>query len=161
MKRAVKGFSLVELLTVMFIFSLILIAIFAVLAAGRRSWQIGSAQIQVQQEARRAMDSMIQELRAASAIDPSTFVNGVSDDVIRFTAGGQNLEFSLNVPGFNTEQLIRTQGATTTVLANNIKDIQFNLSGGNVVYITLTTQGRSVFGHLVQAVFNSQVVLRN
>lgn len=161
MRRPLKGFSLVELLTVIIIFALLLVAIFAVLAAGRRSWQIGSAQIQVQQEARRAMDSMIQELRGASAIDPSTFVNGVSNDVIRFTAGGQNLEFSLNVLGFNAGQLIRTEGATTTVLANNIQNIQFNLSGGNVVYITLTTQGTSIFGHPVQAAFNSQVVLRN
>lgn len=160
MKR-IAGLSLVELLTVMLIFSLITIALFTVLAVGRRSWQIGTAQIEVQQEARRAMDSMIRELRAASVIDPGTFVNGVSDGVIRFTAAGNTIEFALNVPNFPADQLIRTQGATSTVLANDIDDIQFTLIGGNVVYIALTTQGRAVLGHQVQAVLNSQVVLRN
>ena len=152
-----KGFTLVELLAVVLIFSIISAAIFGVLTIGRQSFQIGAIQVEVQQEARKAMDRMVRELRGASSIDQGTFTAGVSDDIIRFTLEGQVIEFAV-VSG---NQLQRTAAGTTTILANNIEDIQFELFGGNVVYLTLTTRKSSIFGHPVEVVLNSQVVLRN
>lgn len=152
-----KGFTLVELLTVAIIFLIILAAIFAVLAAGNRSWQIGATQAEVQQQARRAMDTIIRELRQASSIDQGTFAGGVSNDMIRFTTQWGTLEFALNAQN----QVQRTSGGATTIIANDIADMQFQLFGGNVVYITITAQRTTVLGHLLQVALNSQVVLRN
>lgn len=151
-----KGITLVELMAVVLISSLILAGTFSVLTMGKKSWQIGTTQVEVQQKARRAMDAIVKELRGASSIDPSSFINGVSDDIIRFTLQGGTIEFAVN-----TGQLQRTAASTTTTLVDNIGGIQFNLLGGNVVYITLTTQKSTVFGHPVETTLNSRVVLRN
>jgi prepilin-type N-terminal cleavage/methylation domain-containing protein len=155
--KARAGFTLIELMVVMLIFSIISAAIFAVLAMGRQSWQIGTTRVEVQQEARKAMDSMLRDLRGASSIDPGTFVAGVSDDIIRFTLQGTQIEFALNPAG----QLQRIESGVTTILANHVNAIQFELFGNNVVYLTLTTRKNTILGHSVEMSLNSQVVLRN
>jgi len=161
MKRSIKGLTLIELMAASLIFLIVFAAIIAILTSGRDSWQIGSAQVQVQQEARRAMESIVRELRPASNVDTATFVNGVSNDLIRFNSAAGQIEFAINVVNFSPDQLVMTQGATNTVVANDVQSVQFDLLGGNVVYITLTTQRRSTLGHLVSSVVTSQVVLRN
>ncbi|MFC1698530.1 PilW family protein [Candidatus Omnitrophota bacterium] len=161
MRRLRSGFTLVELMGTILIFTIILLGTITIFTIGKNSWQIGAAQLDVQQEARRAMESMVRELRQSNGIDGATFVNGVSNNLIRFTLGALNIEFRLNQAGFNPDQLIRSQGGANTVLANSIQSVQFDLLGGNVVYITLTAQKRSRLGHLVDAVVVSQVALRN
>lgn len=157
-----KGLTLIELMVVLLIFTIVFSAIFAILTVGRSSWQIGNMQIQVQQEARRAMEAMTRQLRGASNIDPYSFADGVSVDYLKFTLEGEVVEFTVN----ETRQLQRISGATTRVLANNIGDerdypLQFHLLGGGVVYITLTAKGQTESGYLVRTSLNSQVLLRN
>lgn len=62
------GFTLIELMVVILIFSIIVAAIFGVLTMGRQSWQTGTTQVQLQQETRKAMDRMVKELRPANLI---------------------------------------------------------------------------------------------
>ncbi len=157
----VKGFTLVELMVVAVIFSLVLAATFAVLTIGRRSWQISNTQIEVQQQARRAMEAIVRDLRGASAVDPATFVDGVSNGIIRFTLEGEQIEFALDQEGYDAEQLIKTAAGTSSIIADDITGIQFNLFGDNVIYITLNSQKRNIFGRLLAASLNSEVVLRN
>lgn len=151
-----RGFTILELLLTVLIFSAIFLATFTALSMGRRSWRIGIAQIEVQQDARKVMDAMLRELRAASAIDPSTFIDGVSDDIINFTVNAETVSYAVVA-----EQLVRTAAGTPSVLANNISGVQFNLFGGDVIYVNLTTQSTTVLGQPVQAILNSQVLLRN
>lgn len=151
-----KGFTLIELLTVAVIFALILAGTFAVLVIGNRSWQIGTTRTELQQEARRAMDVMVRELRAASAIDAGTFAGGVSNNIIRFTLEAQTVEYTVN-----GTQLLRNPTGISPVLANDVDSVQFHLFGGNVIHIILTTQETTNLGNVVEAVLNSQVVLRN
>jgi prepilin-type N-terminal cleavage/methylation domain-containing protein len=151
-----EGFTLVELMVVMLIFSIILAAVYSVLTVGKASYQTGETQIIVQQEARRAMDEMVRELREASSIDPTTFAEGVSEDIIRFTLKTETIEYVVNA-----RQLQRIVSGTTTILANNIENIQFTLSGGNKVYIVLTAQKTGIFVEPANIVLTSQVVLRN
>lgn len=156
-----RGFTIVELMTVALIFALILVATFSILTAGRKSWQIGTTQVEVQQEARRAMDRMVSELREGSSIDQSTFTDGVSDDIIRFTLEEETIEFAVVQVESGKKQLQRTPEGTTPILANDVESVQFNLFGGDIVYITLTTKKNSISGHFVETDLNSQVVLRN
>lgn len=151
-----RGFTLVELMTVVTIFTLIFAAMFGVLTMGRKSWQIGTAQVEAQQQARIAMDAMLRELRGASSVDQSTFSGGVSDGIIRFSSRGEMVEFALNA-----NQIQRTAAGVTTVVANDIEAAQFTLLGGNVVRVTLTARRTSVLGGLIEISLNSQVVLRN
>ncbi|MBU4589879.1 MAG: prepilin-type N-terminal cleavage/methylation domain-containing protein [Candidatus Omnitrophica bacterium] len=144
-----KGLSLVELMIAMLIFSIILGAIYGVMAMGQSSYQTGEIQIVVQQEARKAMNKIVTELREASSVNLG--------DEYPFTIWTQRIKYEV-VNG----QLQRiVDGGTTTVLANDVANIQFTLYGGDVVYIILTTQKNTLFGRTLSANLNSQVTLRN
>ncbi|MBU3933383.1 MAG: prepilin-type N-terminal cleavage/methylation domain-containing protein [Candidatus Omnitrophica bacterium] len=126
-----RGFTLVELMVVIFIFSIIMAATFGVLSTGRQSWHTGSTQVELQQETRRAMDRMVRELRESGSTHISIPVGGgsitfqvpidediidttVDDDVldvngnIEWGAGG-NLGRSIQylLGGLNNRQLLR------------------------------------------------------
>src|SRR3989338_3281948 len=60
------GLSLTELIVAMLIMMIILAGVFVVTMAGQRSYYIGDARIQVEQEARRALDTVAKELRSAA-----------------------------------------------------------------------------------------------
>jgi len=127
----VKGFTLIELMVVIFIFSVIMAATFGVLSIGRQSWHTGSTQVELQQETRRAMDRMVRELRESGSthisipvggssitfqvpIDEDTIDTTVDDDVldvngnIEWGAGGslgRSIQYLLG--GLNNRQLLR------------------------------------------------------
>ena len=144
-----KGFSLVELMIVLAIFSTILGAIYGVLGMSQSSYQTGDIQIVVQQEARKAMGKIVTEMREASSVNLS--------DEYPFTISGQRIKYEV-VNG----QLQRTvQGGSMTILANNVANIQFTLYGSDMVRITLTTQKNTLLGRTITTNLSSQVTLRN
>lgn len=65
--KAKKSFTLVEVLIATGILSLVTGAIMAVMMTGLSSWQVGEAKTQGQQDARRAMQAMTQELRLSNS----------------------------------------------------------------------------------------------
>jgi len=144
-----KGFTLVELMIVLAIFSTILGAIYGVMGMSRSSFQTGDIQIVVQQEARKAMKRIVTELREASSVNLS--------NEFPFTISDQTIKYEV-VSG----QLQRTvQGGATSILANDVANIQFTLYGGDMVRITLTTQKNTLLGRAVTTNLTSQVTLRN
>jgi len=72
MNKRALGFTLVELLFVMAIFSGIIGALLLTFVVGRNSYLSSDAYIQVQQEARRAFDTMVKELREAGGTVTAT-----------------------------------------------------------------------------------------
>ncbi|GAG07732.1 unnamed protein product, partial [marine sediment metagenome] len=58
-----SGFTLVEIMIVVVIFSLLIGTIFIVLATGKTSFQIGNVRMELQQDLRRGMDWITAELR--------------------------------------------------------------------------------------------------
>lgn len=144
-----KGLSLIELMIVMVIFSVLLGATYGVMNMSRTSFKTGDIQIVVQQEARKAMGKVTTELREASSVN--------LDAEYPFTLWGEKVKY---VTTNGQLQKIVEDGATT-VLANDVSSIQFSLLGGNVVYITLTTQRNTIFGRTLSATLTSQVALRN
>ena len=153
-----KGFTLIELMVASIIFAIITGTTFSILTISRRSWEINTNRVLIQQEIRRSMTSMLKEIRAASAIDPSTFAGGISDDFIRFTLQGQTVEYAL---AGNQLQRTDVTAGDTTIMANEINDVQFMLIGGDTIHIFLSAQKTTGLGHLLQASLNSQVLLRN
>lgn len=134
---------------VFLIFSIILGAIYCVMTIGQSSYQTGDIQIAVQQEARKAMNKIVTELREASSVN--------LDSEYPFSIWGQKIKYAV-VNG----QLQKTvQGGSITILANNVLNIQFSLSGGDTVYIALTTQKNTFLGRTLTANLNSMVTLRN
>ena len=133
----------------MAIFSIILGAIYSVLSMGRASYYTGDTQIAVQQEARKAMDKMTREIREASSVN-------LSDDY-PFLIQANRIKYEVN--SGQLQKII--EGGSTTVLANDVGNVQFTLIGGDIVYITLTTQKNTVLGRSLSADLTSQVKLRN
>lgn len=170
-----KGFTLVELMIVMLIFSIILGAVFAVMNIGKTSWHLGDAQVEMQQEARKGMDWMTKELRqsGSSAIIGvpadgnfySTITFRVPDEDGIDANGnidwGNQISYSLG--GLNGQQLLRTVGGESTVLANRVVNLQFGrqVATPNIVEITLQSQKTAIPGHLMSATLNSQIRFRN
>lgn len=69
MKRSSSGFSLIELLIVVGVLGIVTGALALLFTSGHRSTLSSEAYVQVQQEARRALDAMNKELHKANNID--------------------------------------------------------------------------------------------
>lgn len=61
------GFSLIEVMVVIAVFSIIIASVFSIMTIGRNAWYQGGTAIDVQQEGRKAMDKMVRELRESGS----------------------------------------------------------------------------------------------
>lgn len=170
-----KGFTLIEMMVVVFLFSIIFAAIFTVMGTGRNSLSVGESQIGVQQACRNGLDAIMKELRQ-SGVSTITGVpaNGTNYSSITFqiptVIGAAGITWSSNIQyalgGLNGAQLIRTQSGSQKVLANNISAISFNrlAVSQNVLNISITAQKNTFPGFTAMQsniTLNSQVRIRN
>ncbi len=127
-----RGFTLVETLVTTFILLLVSSIFLAVLTVGNDSWQINSGQTELQQEIRKAITHISDELRQSGASQISVEADGEVDtsaifNVCNGMAGG-NISWapdSIQYALAGTE-LQRTEGGTDiTVIAHNIASIEF------------------------------------
>jgi prepilin-type N-terminal cleavage/methylation domain-containing protein len=175
MIKNTKGFTLLEIMIVVFLFSVISTAIFSVLASGKNSLSAGESQVGVQQACRNGLDSMIKELRQASV----STITGVPADGTNYSSitlqiptaiGATGITWSSSIQyalgGLNGAQLLRTQSGSQRVLANNVSALSFNRSVANpsVVNISITAQKNTFPGFTARQTtitLVSQVRLRN
>jgi prepilin-type N-terminal cleavage/methylation domain-containing protein len=177
-----KGFSLLELMLVLLIFTFLFGAILTVMTTQDRSWRTGYDKVTAQQEARKAVDNIARLLRESN---PSWDIGGVLYPVV--ITSGNRIDFYQ--PLFDSEgnittlrkvtyklnpadatQLLRKVGTQdAVVVANNINSISFGAgcfgcSAFNcssvaadcpVVKIDVTTEKAKQFS------LSSQVTLRN
>jgi prepilin-type N-terminal cleavage/methylation domain-containing protein len=82
-----KGFTLVEVLMVVFILSLLMAGGYSILASGKATWFTTDTNIQLQENLRKVVDRMVAELRqtqvAQLQLQDGAGVNG--SDIIRFS----------------------------------------------------------------------------
>ena len=153
-KRLLTGFTFAETMVSTLIFSILAIAILSVLIVGQKFWHSDVGNVELQQQARLAMDGMTREARESSPSD------------IIISNGGSRIDFS--VPDASAaiayyaenNQLIREYPAgTEKVLAVDVEAVDFSLSAD-----TLTIQldlGKTVFGADLNFSAQEQVNLRN
>ena len=169
-----RGFTMTEALVTAVIFSFIAGGIYATMVAGDSSWSHNSIQIELQQELRKAMNRMIDDLQQSgrSAIndvpadgtwyDEITFykTNGVSGASISWNSDTTN--FSLG--GTNGEQLLKTEGATTAVVAQDMTSLQIRrlAAAAGIVEVSLEAEkGGLKSGGTVSDSLDFKVTLRN
>ena len=159
-----KGFTLIELMIVLLIFSIILGSIFAVMTMGNKAWQSGNVQVEIQQETRKGMDSMLKELRQSSLGQITVAANTVTFRIPQSVNNSGNItwcgDILYSLGGLNDEQLLRTQGEESRVLANNVQGLQFSASGKEIT-ITVVVEKESVSQRTLTTTLSSQVTLRN
>jgi type II secretory pathway pseudopilin PulG len=137
-KRPIAGFSLIEMMLVVLIFTFLFVAIMALLTTSDRSWREGQRQFTEQQEARRAMGGMGRLLRQSN---PDWVISGTHYPVTItlnnridfyqpvFDAGGdiaalKKITFKLNPA--DASQLLKKEGtANEAVIANNVQSVNF------------------------------------
>jgi prepilin-type N-terminal cleavage/methylation domain-containing protein len=165
-----KGFSLIELMVVLLICTVATGTLLMSFSAGRSSWHESDTQIAIQQELRKAERSLIDDFRQSSTTQISIPSNGTSCTSATFnisqgalSSGAINWSSSPVSYSLNGTQLIRTQGASTRVIANNITSLTFVRYGNStkVVRMNLTSQRNTVSGRLLSASLASEADLRN
>ena len=167
------GFTFVETLMAIFIFSVIMTASYVTLLSGTFSWQINNTEIELQQELRKAVDWMAEDLRQAGT---SSITNVPADGVwyatitFKISAGvnngnilwaGSSTQYLLG--GTGSTQLQRKIGSQTQVIAQNIASLQIRREAGTpkIVEVALRAEKRTPEGHLIQVSSNFNSRLRN
>lgn len=145
-----NGFTLVEVLISTAIALFVVLGIYAVLNIGNITWFTDMGMLDLQQEARLAMDGMTREIRQSS---PS----GIS-----ITNGGEKAEFYIpdvadGISYFlRNNQLVREHPAgTEKVLANDLTSLNFSLASDTVTILSTfgkTAQNRNLSFSLAEKV---------
>jgi Tfp pilus assembly protein PilV len=155
-----KGFSLVEVLVSGVILTLMIAGIYSVLHTGTVTYTIDVTYVEMQQQARQALDWMLRELRGAT-----TKTIGTGNTSITFST------LSLaNVQYYRVgDRAIREYPSLSTrVLAHNITGLTFccgtncaeNCADSNLVEISVTAS-KAVRDQTVSFPLKGQVRLRN
>ena len=167
-----KGSILIEAVVAMSVFLLLLGLIFAILATGKNAWYIEDASIELQQELRKGIEVMMEDLRqTASAQIVGVPPNGTWYDTITFckpvnVAGGfivwsPQTQFILG--GLNGRQLLKRIGSDDQVIANNINSLQIRRQwlSRNIIEVSLSSDKTTVKGTQINNNINFQVKIRN
>jgi len=183
-----RSFTLVEIVVSLFIFSLMLTSMFMILAMGRSSWLVADTSMHIQDEIRKSLFSIEQDL-SQSALPQTNLSSGNSivltpgngalfsftvpqdldnDGICDITASpaewSPQMSYSLNANG----QLVRNiVGTGNTVVANNITNLRFDrqstcLPAGtidaNVICVNITAQDTTVLGRVI--LYNNQALVK-
>lgn len=144
-----KGaFSLLEMLVAIGIFSLVIIASLGMFVSGRRGFELGGVQIEVEQEARRALDYMSKELRQAGRNKIQAPAEGASSSTIIF-------EIPYNVDNSPDGDVIDASGNiewSNDAGAKRVGTITYSLVGGQILRNLSFTGEQSVLGNRITGV---------
>ena len=170
-----NGLTLIEIIIVIFLFSIILAAIFTVLATAKTSWKSAGSQLSVQQEARRGLGVVVKELRQArlstiigvpaDGADYSSITFQIPEDISETgTTWSTNIQYSIG--GLNNSQLLRSQDGNQTVLANDVSTLNLRREAAvpDTINISITVQKSTFPGFgIIQSdiTLGSEVKVRN
>jgi prepilin-type N-terminal cleavage/methylation domain-containing protein len=149
--KLARGFTFIELMVVLAIFTFLFVAILTMLTSSDRSFRVGQNKLIEQQEARKAMDNMARLLRQTN---PDWIVNEVhypltissnnkridfynpvflDDGTISYL---KKITFKLNPD--NLRQLLKREGTSdAVVIGNEVEDISFGCVAGNCSAINI------------------------
>jgi len=177
-----EGYTLIEVMISLLVFSIVVSGIFLVMIVGRSSWYSGDARIELQQELRKVIAQISNDLKQSSVsklyLDSTmsqSFPNdGVAHHAIAFKVdqGVNNstgiiiwssTPISYNLTG---NQILRSDGVNpATVVANKITD--FNLtrqsapSLSNLIFVSISSAKTTQLGQPTNASIDTAVAVRN
>lgn len=169
-----QGFSLVEAMVTVAIFSFIMAGIYSITSVGENAWLTNNVRIELQQDLRKGMESMINDLRETnpSILDPFVPADGKAYDSITFqvpsgvSAGSiawdaTTIQFAKG--GVGSKQLLRTSGATTKVLTQNLQLLEFRrqLATPDILEVSMQAQKNTPHGISITHNLDFNIQLRN
>jgi prepilin-type N-terminal cleavage/methylation domain-containing protein len=133
-RRAMKGFSLLEVLIAVVIFSFIMAGMYGVLSVANQSYSTDTALVMLGQQARQIMFWMLKDMREASSVS-ITNIDNDSDSIVFDSIMESGIQYYRE-----GEQVIREYPAgTKRVVGNNIIRLKFARSG-NLLDIHLVAE---------------------
>ena len=183
--RCRAGFTLVEILVTVMIFTILMAAIHTVLLVGQSSWQTNSVRAELGQELRKAMEWMKDDLRqtgdaaiSGGPIDADdtdytsiTFqmATGISGSAIEWGGGDPDATTQFILGGTDSNQLqkiVRDDDgnvASTTVLAQNIRAVVFRRmsTAPDIMEVELVAQKVTTDGRTIDLGVNFEIQMRN
>lgn len=129
-----KGFTLLECVLAVAIFSLVFIAAYAMLLFGIRTYEAGRQNLDIQQNVRIAADVIFREVRYAQTLVVS------SPTEIRFTFPEDDKNYAIRLKG---EEIVMLTNFVENKIAYRIRDLQFSYCArlGVLNYTILGGQG--------------------
>lgn len=169
-----RGFTLVEVMATALIFAVVAGACFVALNSGMRSWRVNNAQVELQQELRKAMDWMIEDLRQSGTSGTAMNVPadgtwygsvtfriavGVSGSDVVWSSG--TIRYALG--GTDSHTLQRTTSAGFQVIAQGIETLSLRRQAAtpHIIEIRLTAKKDTPAGGVLRAATAFKVRLRN
>ena len=178
--RARQGMTMAEVLISALIFSVVLAACYALLIAGSDSWETNEAKIELQQDLRRSVDWITQDLRQAGSVSITNVpADGAWYTLITFrkasSVSGGSIVWDTDTTkyllgGSDSTQLQRQIGSQTPkVIGQNFQSLQFRRqsTSADVVDVTMqaqkkTPRGKNLTGKAaVEQSTSFKVYLRN
>ena len=177
-----SGWTLVEMMVVTSLLTVIMGVIISMLFLGQNTFSTGSSQMVLGVETRRAIESMTREV-AETRSDPAWLTFPPADgrqytrvtfalpqdrdgDGTVFLQGTTQLEppaqlITYQIGGANRNQLIRDDGVSQTVLANQVTDVQFRRPTAGVLEVQLTSLTTEGNQRNVSRMLTTRMQLRN
>jgi prepilin-type N-terminal cleavage/methylation domain-containing protein len=171
-----KGFTLIEVIVALSIFTLMILAIFGMMDMGRSSWFTGNLAVEIRQEIIKPFMTMEKELRE-TASSQMNLANGSNSGSITFRMPQDNdgdgdvldalgnIEWSGDVTyALNANsQITRTVSGAVSVLANNIVSLRFTrpVTPVDILQIDITSRKTSALGRQMQETGQIKIKMRN
>ena len=166
-----RGMTITELLVALTVLSIVLGGVFTLQHQGQLAYLMGSARVEVQQNARVALDLMVNELRSAQSVTAVAGCDVGCSDVTFVDQNGQTVRYLKN-----SANLERTYAGVMTVLIAGVQALTFktfDVNGaatavaGNVRSVAINLQtmpedtSASYSSTHQQAILDTRVRLRN
>jgi len=170
------GFSLVETLISVSILTFLILSAFQILDVGRGSWFANDVSMELRSDIIKAFASMEKELKetrpsqislgAGSSSASLTFKIPQDNDnsgTILDSLGGVEWSDNITYSRNQGNQLIRTTSTATSILANNITNLQFSrpASPADLIQIDIAVQKDSVAGQQLADIGQIIIQMRN
>ncbi len=154
-----KGFTLPELMITIAIFSVIAIGIYNTLGGGSRSYYMEVTHLELQQQARNALNRMVHEMREASRASVTvTVLSATSDRIVFNTPSSLGVQYYLS--GNNLVREFPT--GTIKPVASNIAYLKFTPTPStNPATLKIDTHSDKTFLGTMSFHLTETVKLRN
>ena len=175
-----KGFTLIETFVSLLIFTIVAAGVFLLMTSGTKTWYSSDAQIELQDELRLAMSQIVNDLKLSSPpklYTDATLLQPFPNDGNPYGSIAFFIDEGVDVSGviiwslqpisytLSGNQILRSDGTNTTVVANKITGMNFTrprpASFTNVVQIGLSAQKTTQQGQTLNASLISSVSVRN
>ena len=172
--KSENGFTLVELMIACAMVGIVLAGTLVALQQGQNAYQYSSGRVEVQQNARMAVDRIVRELRTGTTVTASAATSVTAQYIdetgatvtVQYSLNGTNLERNQTNPVPATAQPETLIGGVNALVlthydSNNVTTT--TAANVRVVDIKLTTQPQAGTSNLAnqRAVFEDRVRLRN